>query len=99
MPDRVPLADDCRSDCPHGRCRRLHQLPDDAVEDFVTLYSSGTQPFLPEERRAIIAFAKGYPLALRVACSQLLRARERSESLEQALRRADDEVKAIRPTW
>jgi hypothetical protein len=67
------------------------------AHDFVSIYRSGVPSFTPEERKEILGFAKGHPLALQVACYYVLEARENRESLTSSLRKAADEMKAILP--
>jgi hypothetical protein len=77
----------------------LSRFPDEAAEDFVALYPSGDQPFTPVEKAAILALARGYPLALEIACAEVRKAKESGASLESALRKAEEETKVHRPTW
>lgn len=67
------------------------------AEDFVNLHRAGVPPFKPEERRAILDFAKGHPLALQVACFNVLEAKERGGTLTAAIQRAADDMKVILP--
>ncbi len=67
------------------------------ASDFVTLHRPGVPPFKPDEKAAILAFAKGYPLALQVACFHVLQAKESGESLAAAMQKAEDEMKAYLP--
>ncbi len=67
--------------------------------DFVSLKRPGLPSFTPEERTRILAFAKGYPLALQVACFQILDAKKNGENPTPALQEADEEMKTLLPTW
>lgn len=75
---------------------RLGPFPDEDAEDFVILYRPGVPPFTAEEEKAILDFAKGYPLALQVACFHMLQAKG---SLLTAIQRAEEDMEAHLPTW
>jgi uncharacterized protein len=70
--------------------------PADA-QDFLNLHRPGTPAFTPNERAAILEFAKGHPLALQVACFHVLEAKQNSNSLTAALRKASDDMDAHLP--
>jgi class 3 adenylate cyclase len=76
----------------------LDPFTDSDVEEFITHYRWGVAPFKPEEKGAILSFAKGHPLALQVACFHVLDAKHRGESLAVAMRRAEEEMKGLLPT-
>ncbi len=68
------------------------------AEDFVTLYRAGVPSFTTDERRAILDFAKGHPLALQVACFHVLEAKDGGgASLPAAIQKAADEMKVLVP--
>jgi len=71
---------------------RLGPFPEKDAEDFVTLSRAGVPPFTPEEKRAILEFAKGYPAALQTACFHVLQAKRGGASLSDAMARAEDEM-------
>ena len=66
--------------------------------DFVTLHRPAVPPFTPDEKDTILAFAKGHPLTLQVACYHVLEAKECGESLVTAMRQAEDNMRAHLPT-
>lgn len=70
--------------------------PADA-EDFLNLYRAGVPRFNDDERRAILDFAKGHPLALQVACFHVLEAKGGGASLVAAIQQAADEMKVLLP--
>jgi class 3 adenylate cyclase len=70
--------------------------PADA-QDFVNLHRPGTSAFTPDEKAAILEFAKGRPLALQVACFHMLEAKQNGDSLTAALRQAADDMDAHLP--
>ncbi|HEX8147388.1 MAG TPA: AAA family ATPase [Pyrinomonadaceae bacterium] len=70
--------------------------PGDA-HDFLNLHRPGTPPFTPDEQEEIMRFAKHHPLALQVACFNLLEAREDGTTLPAALQRSADDMKAHLP--
>ncbi|HZT59690.1 MAG TPA: adenylate/guanylate cyclase domain-containing protein [Pyrinomonadaceae bacterium] len=70
--------------------------PADA-SDFLNLYRAGVPRFSDDERRAILDFAKGHPLALQVACFHVLEAKEDGTTLLAALRQVADDMKAHIP--
>jgi NTE family protein len=72
---------------------RLGPFSESDAEDFVTLRRAGAQPFTPEEKRAILEFAKGYPAALQIACFHVLQAKRIGAHLSDAMARAEDEMK------
>ena len=76
----------------------LAHFSNEDAKDFVTLHRPGVPPFTPEERRAILDFAKGYPLAFQVACFHVLTSEENGVSLMAAVRRAEDDMRGHLPT-
>ncbi len=66
------------------------------AEDFVNTYRAGVPFFTPGEKEEILNFAQDHPLALQVACYYALEAKQR-ESISSALRKADEEMKAMLP--
>src|SRR5262245_28418612 len=72
---------------------RLGPFAESDAEDFVTLRRHGAPPFTPEEKRAILEFAKGYPAALQIACFHVLQAKRGGANLSYAMARAEDEMK------
>ncbi|HEX6182622.1 MAG TPA: hypothetical protein VFZ44_01845 [Pyrinomonadaceae bacterium] len=70
------------------------------AEDFVNLRRPGVPVFNPDEKAAILNFAKGHPLALQVACFHLLEAKQGDEDLFAAMQKAADDMKAHLPdSW
>lgn len=67
------------------------------AHDFISIYRPGVQSFTEDEKKAILSFAKGHPLALQVACYYILEARETGEILALAIQRAATEMKAALP--
>ena len=67
------------------------------AEDFVNLRRRGAPGFTPEERDAILDFAKGHPLSLQVACFHVVDAREDRGALSTAIERARDDMKGHLP--
>jgi uncharacterized protein len=78
---------------------RLDPFSEAEASEFVSLYRPGVPPFTAEERTMILTFAKGQPLALQVACFHFLEARENGQSAAAALYGAEEEMKALLPTW
>jgi NTE family protein len=72
---------------------RLGPFAEKDAEDFVTLRRAAAPPFTPEEKRAILEFAKGYPAALQIACFHVLQAKRGGANLSDAMARAEDEMK------
>lgn len=79
---------------------------EDDLEDFVNLSRPGVPPFTPEEKAAILNFARGkslapkpggHPLALQVACFHTLEARRNGETLTTAMQGAAAEMKTLLP--
>jgi transcriptional regulator with XRE-family HTH domain len=62
------------------------------AEDFVHLERPGVPSFSRTEKKRILEFAQGHPLALQVACFQVLRAKETGASVETALAAARAEM-------
>jgi class 3 adenylate cyclase len=69
------------------------------AEDFITFSRPGVPAFTVEERKAILEFAKGHPLALQVACFHVLEARVSGDLLIAAVQRATDDMRAQLPSW
>jgi class 3 adenylate cyclase len=67
------------------------------AEDFINTYRPGVPPFNAEERAAILDFAKGHPLALQVACFNLLESKETNTILFAAIQKSDDDMRAHMP--
>jgi class 3 adenylate cyclase len=76
---------------------RLGPLARADASDFLNLYRPGVPPFKPEERAAILDFAKGHPLALQLACFNILESKQDGTSLFAAIRKSDDDMKAHMP--
>lgn len=72
--------------------------PADA-EDFVSLHRDGIPRLTPDERRRILEFAKGHPLALQVACGRVFDAKENRLRIADALAAAAEEMQAYLPDW
>jgi class 3 adenylate cyclase len=70
--------------------------PNDA-SDFLNLYRPGVPPFKPEERTAILDFAKGHPLDLQIACFHALEAKRNGEDLFAAMQKAADDMRSHLP--
>ncbi|HJQ32299.1 MAG TPA: AAA family ATPase [Pyrinomonadaceae bacterium] len=76
--------------------------PADA-SDFLNHYRPGIPAFKPDERAAILDFAKGkdsdkhHPLALQIACFNVLESKEAGTSLIAALQKAGDDMEAHLP--
>lgn len=70
--------------------------PADA-QDFLNLHRPGVPPFKPDERAAILDFAKNHPLALQIACFNILESKEDNTTLHTAIRKSDDDMKAHMP--
>jgi DNA-binding XRE family transcriptional regulator len=62
------------------------------AEDFVNLERPGVALFARPEKKRILEFAQGHPLALQVACFHVLRAKETGGSLETGLAHAANEM-------
>lgn len=69
------------------------------AEDFITINRPGVLAFTLEERKAILEFAKGHPLALQVACFHVLEARVSGDLLITAIQKATDDMRAHLPSW
>jgi len=67
--------------------------------DYVVLHRPGFPAFSPEERVAILTFAKGHPLALQVACFHVVEAKQNGEELAVAIQKAMDDMKALLRNW
>ena len=58
---------------------------------------AGVPRFTADERAAILDFAKNHPLALQVACFNVLEAKEDGTTLLAALQRSADDMRAHLP--
>ena len=67
------------------------------AEDFITIFRPGVESFMPEEKRTILEFSKGHPLALQVGCFHVVEAKQSRESLTAAMQKAADDVRASLP--
>jgi len=76
---------------------RLGPFSEADASDFVTAHRFGVPPFTEDEKRAILDYAKGHPLALQVACFRVLEAKENGRGLVAAMQEAADEMKATLP--
>jgi hypothetical protein len=77
---------------------RLGQFSKADAEDFVSFPRAGVVPFKEEEKTVILQFANGHPLALQIACFHVLQAKAIGSSLVNAMRAADDDLRAHLPT-
>ena len=64
------------------------------VDDFLNLSRPDIPPFGPQEKEAIITFSKGNPLALQVACFQVLDCKKKGLPLSTAMNEATEELKS-----
>jgi len=71
---------------------RLGPFSNENAEDFVTLYRAGVLAFTPEQRKVILEFARGNPLALQVACFHVSDAKNSGETLQVAMQRVVEEM-------
>jgi uncharacterized protein len=78
---------------------RLDRFSEKDAEDFVNMPRPGVPSFTPEEREAILKFARCHPLALQVACYHVVEANQHGETLPTALHVAEDELRAMLPSW
>jgi hypothetical protein len=76
---------------------RLGSFTSTDAEKFVDSYRPSVPKFMPEEREAILTFAKGHPLALQIACFHVLDAKESLLSLISAIEYAANDMKALLP--
>jgi hypothetical protein len=76
---------------------RLECFEEADSQDFVNLFRPGTPSFSPYERRMILSFAKGHPMALQVACFHVVEAKRRGESVKGSLNKAADDMKEHLP--
>ena len=67
------------------------------AEDFLNFHRPGVPAFTPDERAAILDFAKQHPLALQVASFHTLEAKRNGHPLHLALQHAADDMKAHLP--
>lgn len=77
----------------------LKSFSEPDAEDFVNMPRPGVPPFTREEREQILKFARCHPLALQVACYHVLEAKRYGDSLPTALHAAEDELRAMLPSW
>jgi uncharacterized protein len=77
----------------------LGPFPEHDVQDFVRLARPGVPSFSAQERTAILGFANGHPLALQVACFQVLETRDNRSDLIAALDAAKAEMTSYLPGW
>jgi hypothetical protein len=77
---------------------QLGPFSDEVVHDFISLFRPGIPPFEVAEKEAIRAFAKGYPLALQVACLHVVDSRTNGFPLDVALQKAADDLKSYSPS-
>jgi uncharacterized protein len=76
---------------------RLGPFSASDASDFLNIYRAGVPRFSDDERRAILDFAKGHPLALQVACFHVLESKGGGMSLTVAIQQAADEMKVLLP--
>jgi hypothetical protein len=67
--------------------------------EMIQAFRPGVPAFTDVEQAAIREFAAGHPLGLQVGCFHVLEAKQYGESVALALRRADEEMTALLPTW
>ena len=98
-----PLSELTRGDDPSSSFYNIFSVVNPAgfadkdAEDFVNLHRPGVPAFTPQEKKKILKFAKGHPLALQVACFHVIEAKENSDGLTAALQRAAHDMKAHLP--
>lgn len=67
--------------------------------DFLTLSRPGVVPLTTDVKARLLEFARNHPLALQIAYYHIVEAQERSEPLSVILLRANDEMRALLPSW
>lgn len=78
---------------------RLGSFPPAEAQAYVSLPRPELEPFADDEQRAIVTFAHGHPLALQVACAAVLARHQDQVDLETAIRQAEQDMRALLPTW
>jgi hypothetical protein len=73
---------------------RIGLFSDEDAAAFVDVPREGVPPFSYEEKSAILSFAKGHPLALQIACLNVLFAKQNGEGLTTALAMANEDMQA-----
>ena len=68
---------------------KLGPFGEENARDYVTLRREGIPAFTAEERRIILDFAKGHPLALQVACFHVMNERTGDGNLAHAFKRTE----------
>jgi hypothetical protein len=82
----------------------LDRFTTDQALDFLARYRTGVPTFTPEERSAILEFARQHPLGLQTACFHVLEARPRGTgatsplALSRALSAAEGEMQGYLPS-
>ena len=76
----------------------LQPFSDEDASDFLVSRRE-SRSFSAEERKAILGFARGHPMALQVACFHLLEAKSRADSLAAALRNAEAGMERAQVDW
>jgi class 3 adenylate cyclase len=77
----------------------VERFSDRVAGEFVDAWRPGIPSFSSEERAAILAFAKGHPLALMVACFQVLETKEQGEHWTASMPRAAEDMRSHIPGW
>jgi hypothetical protein len=72
---------------------RLGPFSDKDAANFVTLERPNVPKFTEMEKRAILDFAMGHPLALQIACFHVLESKRSGETLDEAMNKASIEIK------
>jgi transcriptional regulator with XRE-family HTH domain len=75
----------------------LGPFDEEDAGDFVNIARAGIPAFTAAERKRILEFSRGHPLALQVACYHVLDARETGESLAAAIQNAETEMRCYLP--
>ena len=70
----------------------LGTFADGEAEDFVNYFRPGVERFSGEEKEAILSFSRKHPQAIQVSCFHVLNAKRNEEPLENAFKRAKQDM-------
>ncbi len=77
----------------------LARFSDADAEDYVQVERPDLPRLTADERRRILAFAGGHPLALQVACAKVYEAKENGTPVGGAITAAAEEMRGYMPDW
>jgi hypothetical protein len=77
----------------------LGPLRREQADEFIASACAGKVTLTPQQKEKLFEMTRGYPLFLQQACELAVRAKQKGETFEAALGRAEQELRSLLPAW